>query len=120
MPVTELNHYLLVAKNLEKTKKFYQDVLGLKIARERPPFGFPGYWLKAGRAKLEQDLTKSVWLLVVVKGRAAEIQFVIRIDIEMRVLARPESQATLRAGAVVEGGVHERGAIRREEIGRVR
>lgn len=48
MPVTELNHYLLVAKNLEKTKKFYQKVLGLKLAAERPEFGFPGYWLKAG------------------------------------------------------------------------
>lgn len=48
MPVTELNHYLLVAKNLEKTKKFYQKVLGLELARERPDFGFPGYWLKAG------------------------------------------------------------------------
>jgi catechol 2,3-dioxygenase-like lactoylglutathione lyase family enzyme len=48
MPVTELNHYLLVAKNLEKTKKFYQQVLGLKLAAERPDFGFPGYWLKAG------------------------------------------------------------------------
>ncbi len=48
MPVTELNHYLLVAKNLEKTRKFYQQVLGLKLAGERPDFGFPGYWLKAG------------------------------------------------------------------------
>ena len=48
MPVTELNHYLLVAKNLERTKKFYQQVLGLKLASERPDFGFPGYWLKAG------------------------------------------------------------------------
>ena len=48
MPVTELNHYLLVAKNLEKTRKFYQKVLGLKLASERPDFGFPGYWLKAG------------------------------------------------------------------------
>ena len=48
MPITELNHYLLVAKNLEKTKKFYQHVLGLEIASERPDFGFPGYWLKAG------------------------------------------------------------------------
>ena len=48
MPVTELNHYLLVAKNLERTKKFYQKVLGLKLASERPDFGFPGYWLKAG------------------------------------------------------------------------
>jgi len=47
MPITQLNHYLLVAKNLEKTKKFYQTVLGLKLAA-RPDFGFPGYWLKAG------------------------------------------------------------------------
>ena len=48
MPITELNHYLLVAKNLEKTREFYQKVLGLELASERPDFGFPGYWLKAG------------------------------------------------------------------------
>lgn len=47
MPITELNHFLLVAKDLERTKDFYQRVLGLDIA-ERPDFGFPGYWLKAG------------------------------------------------------------------------
>jgi catechol 2,3-dioxygenase-like lactoylglutathione lyase family enzyme len=47
MPITELNHFLLVAKNLEKTKRFYQQVLGLELA-ERPDFGFPGYWLKTG------------------------------------------------------------------------
>jgi catechol 2,3-dioxygenase-like lactoylglutathione lyase family enzyme len=47
MPLTELNHYLLVAKNLERTKTFYTDVLGLELA-ERPDFGFPGYWLKIG------------------------------------------------------------------------
>src|SRR5262245_16810839 len=47
MPVTSLNHYLIVSKNLERSKKFYQDVLGLDLA-ERPDFGFPGYWLKTG------------------------------------------------------------------------
>ena len=47
MPLTELNHYLLVAKDLERTKNFYCDVLGLELA-ERPDFGFPGYWLKIG------------------------------------------------------------------------
>ena len=49
MPITELNHYLLVAKDLEKTRKFYEKVLGLELA-ERPDFGFPGYWLKTGEA----------------------------------------------------------------------
>ena len=47
MPITELNHFLLVAKNLERTKEFYQKVLGLEVA-DRPDFGFPGYWLKTG------------------------------------------------------------------------
>ena len=47
MPVTALNHFLLVARNLEKTRNFYEKVLGLRLA-ERPDFGFPGYWLKAG------------------------------------------------------------------------
>jgi catechol 2,3-dioxygenase-like lactoylglutathione lyase family enzyme len=48
MPITELNHFLLVAKNLERTREFYQKVLGLELSGERPDFGFPGYWLKAG------------------------------------------------------------------------
>jgi catechol 2,3-dioxygenase-like lactoylglutathione lyase family enzyme len=47
MPVTELNHFLLVAKDLERTKTFYEEVLGMELA-ERPDFGFPGYWLKVG------------------------------------------------------------------------
>jgi catechol 2,3-dioxygenase-like lactoylglutathione lyase family enzyme len=46
MPVTALNHFLLVAKNLERTKDFYCKVLGFEVATERPDFGFPGYWLK--------------------------------------------------------------------------
>src|SRR3954465_12773277 len=50
MPITALNHFLLVAKNLERTKDFYCKVLGLEVAAERPDFGFPGYWLKAGEA----------------------------------------------------------------------
>jgi catechol 2,3-dioxygenase-like lactoylglutathione lyase family enzyme len=47
MPITALNHFLLVSKNLERTKDFYCTVLGFEVARERPDFGFPGYWLKA-------------------------------------------------------------------------
>jgi catechol 2,3-dioxygenase-like lactoylglutathione lyase family enzyme len=47
MPVTSLNHFLLVAKDLERTKDFYQRVLGMEVDPARPDFGFPGYWLKA-------------------------------------------------------------------------
>lgn len=68
MPITELNHFLLVAKDLERTKNFYRDVLGLEIA-ERPDFGFPGYWLKAGKdicvhlASQEPNLIRDRFLL---------------------------------------------------------
>ncbi len=47
MPVTSLNHFLLVAKDLERTKDFYCRVLGMELDKARPDFGFPGYWLKA-------------------------------------------------------------------------
>lgn len=68
MPITELNHYLLVAQDLERTKDFYQKVLGLELA-ERPDFGFPGYWLKTGEdicvhlASQEPNETRDLFLL---------------------------------------------------------
>jgi catechol 2,3-dioxygenase-like lactoylglutathione lyase family enzyme len=68
MPITELNHYLLVARDLERTRDFYQNVLGLELA-ERPDFGFPGYWLKTGDdicvhlASQEANETRDMFLL---------------------------------------------------------
>ena len=47
MPITSINHYLIVSKNLERSRRFYEKVLGMELA-ERPDFGFPGYWLKTG------------------------------------------------------------------------
>lgn len=47
MPLTRLSHYLIFADDLEKSKAFYVDLLGLRVG-ERPPFPFPGYWLYLG------------------------------------------------------------------------
>ena len=47
MPLTELNHYFVRANDLERTKRFYCEVLGLQ-EMPRPNFGFPGYWLGVG------------------------------------------------------------------------
>jgi len=47
MPIGVLQHYTIEPSNLEKTKKFYCEVLGLKNG-DRPPLGFPGYWLYSG------------------------------------------------------------------------
>jgi catechol 2,3-dioxygenase-like lactoylglutathione lyase family enzyme len=47
MPLGILQHYTIEPSNLERTKKFYCEVLGLKNG-DRPPLGFPGYWLYSG------------------------------------------------------------------------
>lgn len=47
MPALALNHYTIRARDLEATKAFYEDIVGLK-AGDRPPLTFPGYWLYCG------------------------------------------------------------------------
>jgi catechol 2,3-dioxygenase-like lactoylglutathione lyase family enzyme len=47
MPLTQLEHYLVLTDDLDGTRDFYQQALGLRLG-PRPPLGFPGYWLYAG------------------------------------------------------------------------
>ena len=47
MPAESLNHYTIQARDVEKTKDFYEQIVGLK-AGDRPPLNFPGYWLYCG------------------------------------------------------------------------
>jgi catechol 2,3-dioxygenase-like lactoylglutathione lyase family enzyme len=51
MPLNGLNHYSIRAADLDRTKNFYTDVLGLKDGY-RPPLNFPGYWLYIGDAPI--------------------------------------------------------------------
>jgi len=47
MPLGVLQHFTIEPSDLERTKAFYCDVLGLEDG-DRPPLGFPGYWLYSG------------------------------------------------------------------------
>lgn len=47
MALQSLNHVTIRPHDLEATRNFYVDVVGLREGA-RPPFGFPGYWLYAG------------------------------------------------------------------------
>ena len=47
MGVAAIDHYTVLTNDLEATKRFYCDFLGLKDG-PRPPFTFPGAWLYAG------------------------------------------------------------------------
>jgi len=45
--VKKLDHVTLVVKNLDASRKFYVDLLGMEEV-ERPKFSFPGAWFQAG------------------------------------------------------------------------
>src|SRR3954462_12743307 len=46
MPLTKLDHVLVLTGDIDGTRDFYRDALGLEVG-ERPPLEFPGYWLYA-------------------------------------------------------------------------
>jgi catechol 2,3-dioxygenase-like lactoylglutathione lyase family enzyme len=47
MPLTGMEHLLVLTDDIDETKDFYCRALGLEEG-ERPPLAFPGYWLYAG------------------------------------------------------------------------
>ena len=44
MAIQHLDHYFVRAKDLERSRHFYCELLGFEIM-PRPDFAFPGYWL---------------------------------------------------------------------------
>jgi len=44
MPLNLMEHYLVLTDDIDATREFYLDVLGLEDGF-RPELGFPGYWL---------------------------------------------------------------------------
>ena len=49
--VKELKHVTLVVKDLERSRQFYCDLLGMELM-ERPVFDFPGMWFRVGGMEL--------------------------------------------------------------------
>ena len=47
MPLTKMEHYLVLSDDIDKTRDFYCQVLGMEEGF-RPPLPFPGYWLYVG------------------------------------------------------------------------
>jgi catechol 2,3-dioxygenase-like lactoylglutathione lyase family enzyme len=47
MPLTKLEHYLVLCDNIDATRDFYVEVLGMQVGF-RPPLGFPGHWVYIG------------------------------------------------------------------------
>ncbi len=47
MPLIDLHHIAIKAKDLDETTRFYAEVLKMRQV-PRPPFDFPGAWLQMG------------------------------------------------------------------------
>jgi len=47
MPITKIEHFLVLTDDIEKTKTFYCEALGMRVG-PRPPLAFAGYWLYVG------------------------------------------------------------------------
>lgn len=44
MPLRKMEHVLVLTEDIEATRDFYRDAVGLEVGA-RPPLEFPGYWL---------------------------------------------------------------------------
>ena len=49
MEIQTLHHISLTATDLERSRRFYREILGLEEI-ERPDFPFPGAWFRVGNA----------------------------------------------------------------------
>ena len=47
MPISELDHYFVRCRDIERSRRFYCEALGFEVM-PRPNFPFPGYWLGVG------------------------------------------------------------------------
>ena len=49
--VKQIDHVTLIVKDMEKSRQFYVDLLGMDEV-PRPAFGFPGMWFQAGATQI--------------------------------------------------------------------
>jgi catechol 2,3-dioxygenase-like lactoylglutathione lyase family enzyme len=47
MPLTQLEHYLVLTDDIDATRDFYCNALGMRVG-PRPPLRFSGYWVYLG------------------------------------------------------------------------
>jgi catechol 2,3-dioxygenase-like lactoylglutathione lyase family enzyme len=63
MPLLRMEHYLVLSDDIDETKDFYCDALGLREGF-RPKLDFPGYWLYLGETPcihIAEWQTYAVW-----------------------------------------------------------
>ena len=80
MPLGGLQHFTIEPQDLERSKNFYVNVLGLEVG-DRPPLDFPGYWLySGGNATVHLMGTRKPREGIVVRGTDKRFEDAGRLD----------------------------------------
>jgi catechol 2,3-dioxygenase-like lactoylglutathione lyase family enzyme len=58
LQVQGIDHVLVVSSDLDKTRQFYCELLGMELM-PRPHFSFPGLWFQAGKTQVHVTLAGS-------------------------------------------------------------
>lgn len=59
MPIAELDHYFIWSKDLDASRQFYCDILGLQVM-PRPAVQLPGYWFGTN-GKVQVHMGQAGW-----------------------------------------------------------
>lgn len=67
MEIKRIDHYSIRTLDVEASRKFYTEVIGLTVG-PRPPFDFPGLWLYNGEPPVDLDHAGGNYGIVHVMG----------------------------------------------------
>ena len=67
MEIKRIDHYSIRTLDVEASRRFYTEIIGLKVG-PRPPFDFPGVWLYKGEPPAGLDNTENNYGIVHVMG----------------------------------------------------
>jgi len=96
--ITQLNHVALHVEDVDRTIRFYSDVLGLGQI-PRPNFKFPGAWFRIG---VDQELH-------IIGGATGAVISASRSNhFAMMVASMPEAEAAMKAKGIEYTGPHHR------------
>jgi glyoxylase I family protein len=85
-----LHHVSLPVTDLERSKQFYDRILGLREI-ERPPFDFPGAWYAVGDGQLHLIVGEHSTLRSGKSVDSRDIHFAVRVPSFREALAHLES-----------------------------
>src|ERR1700693_5292020 len=67
MEIKRIDHYSIRTLDVEASRRFYTEIIGLKVG-PRPPFDFPGVWLNKAEPPADPDNPENNYGIVHVMG----------------------------------------------------